>query len=93
MALELDIDNKSFYDFPGIKPTNNDVPSGGPVQGIPGRVEKPGSDFTAMKKPIPGNTKITKTPENDPRSWNMGGNGNWWSVYKEDDSSGEVIND
>lgn len=91
--VELDIDNKSFYDLPSINPTNTDNPSDGPVSGIPGREHKGGSGFTAMKKVISGNTKISPTPENDPRSWNMGGDGNWWSPQNHKLGGSDPIND
>lgn len=86
---ELDLGNNSFYDFPKINPTDNDVPSGGPVRDIPGRTQTTPMDMTTMKAIIHGYNKTVNAPENDPRKWNMGGDGNWWSVFPGTESKEE----
>lgn len=80
--MELPIDNKSFYDLPKIGPKGSDTEPEGPVKDIPGRTETTPFDYTFMKQMIPAKPSIKPTPENDPRSWNSGGNGNWWDVFQ-----------
>jgi hypothetical protein len=75
---ELDIDNTSFYSIPKIGTTGTERASEGPVKGIPGRVQKT-SDMTAISNNVPAMPRSKDAPDNDPRSWNIGGDGTWWS--------------
>lgn len=93
MSLELDLNNKSFYDFPDMNVKGSDSPgAGGPLNGIPGREQKMADGLTCFKVVIPSKPRVVQTPENDPRSWNMGGNGEWWSVHSWQPSGDKQIN-
>lgn len=93
--VELDLGNTSFYDFGSIAPKSSDRPgSEGPVKDVPGRVQGTPFDMTFLKQTIASKPGVRQAPENDPRSWNMGGNGKWWSVFEELGTDGKKpIND
>lgn len=81
---ELDMTGgTSFYDIPKIKPTGIDRHEEGPVRDIPAREATTPFDYTFMKDQILGVGKVVTTPENDPREWNMGGNGQYFSMFEE----------
>lgn len=82
MAAHKELDmtgGTSFYDIPKIKPTGIDRHDEGPVRDVPGREITTPFDMTTMKDMIPGVGRVVDTPENNPRYWNMGGDGSYWS--------------
>ena len=83
---ELDIGNTSFYDIPKINPTGGDHATGGTVKPVPGRETPPVGTMpkeTASITAMPDVPEEKPAPKNQWNSWNVGGDGTWFSMYKD----------